>query len=130
MSKDHLLPEIFSQIDRHGNLSHGIIISGIICTIIAIFIPFIYLNDVISAGVLFSFNLTNSSLIIIRRGDLHSPSYTSRNNNNNNNNNRMLGNNNILVYRPICSTFLALFHLVAIIFSTCMVSVSVCHYIN
>jgi amino acid transporter len=32
-----------------------------------VFIPFTYLNDMISAGVLLSFNLTNSSLICVRR---------------------------------------------------------------
>jgi amino acid transporter len=32
-----------------------------------VFIPFTYLNDMISAGVLLSFNLTNTSLVCVRR---------------------------------------------------------------
>jgi hypothetical protein len=35
------------------------------------FIPFDYLDDMISAGVLVSFILTNCSLIVLRRGDSH-----------------------------------------------------------
>jgi amino acid transporter len=67
MSVDKQLPLIFSKIDEHGNLYNSIIVCGIICSLIALLIPFTYLDDMISAGVLVSFNLTNSSLIIIRR---------------------------------------------------------------
>jgi hypothetical protein len=38
-----------------------------VCTLVAVFIPFKYLDDTISAGVLLSFNLTNSSLVIVRK---------------------------------------------------------------
>ena len=73
MASDGLLPKIFTEIDRKGNFIKGILISGLICTIIAIFVPFKYLDDMISAGVLISFNLTNTSLIAIRRGDSNNP---------------------------------------------------------
>ena len=66
MARDGLLPEIFGEVDKNGNLLMSILISGFLCTLIALFVPFTNLNDMISAGVLISFNLTNSSLIIIR----------------------------------------------------------------
>jgi APA family basic amino acid/polyamine antiporter len=68
MAEDGLLPKVFSEIDSRGNLTKGIILSGALCTFIAVFIPFAYLDDMISAGVLLSFNLTNTALIITRRG--------------------------------------------------------------
>lgn len=67
MAVDGLLPPIFSQVDKDGNLRNGILISGALTVIIAILVPFDYLNDMISAGVMFSFNLTNTSLILLRR---------------------------------------------------------------
>lgn len=73
MATDGLLPKIFCEVDRKGNLVRGIVISGAICTVIALLVPFKYLDDMISAGVLISFNLTNSSLIIIRRCDNANP---------------------------------------------------------
>ena len=73
MATDGLLPKIFAEVDRKGNLVRGIVISGGICTLIALLVPFKYLDDMISAGVLISFNLTNSSLIIIRRCDNADP---------------------------------------------------------
>ena len=73
LSSDGLLPKIFTEIDRKGNFVKGILIAGFICTMIAVFVPFKYLDDMISAGVLISFNLTNSSLIVIRRSDPMNP---------------------------------------------------------
>ena len=66
MARDGLLAHMFGEVDEKGNLANSIIYSGIACTIIAMFVPFKNLNDMISAGVLISFNLTNSALIIIR----------------------------------------------------------------
>ena len=63
---DGLLPSYFNEFDNHGNITKGVLISGIMCVIISVIIPFIYLNDIISAGVLISFNLTNTSLLLIR----------------------------------------------------------------
>jgi amino acid transporter len=73
MADDGLLPKIFIEVNNKGNLIKGILISGFICTLIALFIPFKYLDDMISAGVLISFNLTNCSLIIIRKNDASKP---------------------------------------------------------
>jgi APA family basic amino acid/polyamine antiporter len=68
LARDGLMPKIFAEVDSKGNLTKGIAITGAVVTLIAIFVPFTYLNDMISAGVLFSFNLSNSAIIIIRRG--------------------------------------------------------------
>lgn len=68
LAKDGLMPKIFAEVDSKGNLTKGIAITGVVVTLVAIFVPFTYLNDMISAGVLFSFNLSNSAVIIIRRG--------------------------------------------------------------
>jgi APA family basic amino acid/polyamine antiporter len=41
--------------------------TGVIMTIFATFVPFSYLEDFVSAGILMAFIVTNSSLIIMRR---------------------------------------------------------------
>ena len=67
MAVDGLLPAVFKKLDPYGNLKESIFITGVAMTLVALFVPFTYLNDMISAGVLLSFNLTNSSLIIVRK---------------------------------------------------------------
>ena len=54
MANDGLLPSVFSEMDTNGNLSKGILMSGSALTIVALFVPFRYLDDMISAGVLLS----------------------------------------------------------------------------
>lgn len=68
MALDRLVPQKMSVLDRHGNFRNGIISAGIVCVLIAAFVPFELLDDLISAGVLIQFTLTNISLIIVRRG--------------------------------------------------------------
>ena len=97
MAKDGLFPKVFMELDKNGNLTKGMWISGIVTTLIAIFVPFSYLDDVISAGVLFSFNLSNSSIIVIRRGQVTH------------------GENGW----HLCSKLLVAFHVVAIAFAFC-----------
>eukprot|EP00968_Pinguiococcus_pyrenoidosus_P013977 scaffold1272_cov250-Pinguiococcus_pyrenoidosus.AAC.69 len=67
MAEDGLMPAILSKVDEHGNLFMNIFISGTIATLIALFVPFLYLDSMISAGVLIAFNLTNISLVVVRR---------------------------------------------------------------
>lgn len=44
LAEDGLLPKIFAETDSHGNLRKGIMISGVICTLVAcIQFLFIYL---------------------------------------------------------------------------------------
>jgi APA family basic amino acid/polyamine antiporter len=66
LSRDGLLPEIFGKVDAQGNLWFGTLISGLLMIIIASFVPFDHLNDMISAGILLAFCLTDSSLILMR----------------------------------------------------------------
>jgi APA family basic amino acid/polyamine antiporter len=77
MSQDGQLPEKFSRLDSKGNLKDGIVLSGVACTVIALFVPFQYLDELISTGVLLSFNLTNASLIILRNSASSSSSSVS-----------------------------------------------------
>mmetsp|Transcript_17219 Transcript_17219/g.19930 ORF Transcript_17219/g.19930 Transcript_17219/m.19930 type:complete len:681 (-) Transcript_17219:49-2091(-) len=67
LAKDGLLPEIFARVDENGNLWHSTVICGIFMVIVASFVPFEHLNDMISAGILVAFCMTCSSLIIMRR---------------------------------------------------------------
>ena len=57
-------------------MSKSIIINGVLCILIAIFVDFDYLNDLISAGILVSFNLSNSALIQLRRRNISNPTTT------------------------------------------------------
>ena len=66
MAMDGLLPPIFSKVDSTGNLRMGALISGVGMTVLATFVPFRYLNDLISAGILVAFSITNSCLVLLR----------------------------------------------------------------
>lgn len=57
-------------------MSKSIIINGVLCILISLFVDFNYLNDLISAGILVSFNLSNSALIQIRRQNANNPTTT------------------------------------------------------
>ena len=63
---DGLLPKVFAKIDESGNLRHGTLISGIVIVLVASFVPFAHLNDMISAGILVAFCMTDSALVIMR----------------------------------------------------------------
>jgi amino acid transporter len=66
MSMDGLLPSIFGHVDTNGNMLGGTFVSGTAMTIIATFIPFTYLDDLISAGILLAFSMTNACLVLLR----------------------------------------------------------------
>merc|ERR1711871_1636396 len=66
MAEDGLLPKVFCRIDESGRLFHGTLISGIMMVLVAVFVPFATVNEVISAGILLAFNLTNASVIMLR----------------------------------------------------------------
>ena len=65
MSVDGLLPPLFKRTDKNRNLFESTLWTGVL-TLMAIFVPFTYLNDMISAGVLLSFNMTNTALLVTR----------------------------------------------------------------
>jgi amino acid transporter len=95
LANDGLLPSIFGELDVTGNPKKGALIAGetnlnrffyyflshlrysssnflpifagVCMTIFATFVPFSYLEDFVSAGILMAFTVTNSSLIILRR---------------------------------------------------------------
>ncbi|KAF0699877.1 Aste57867_9587 [Aphanomyces stellatus] len=69
MSKDGLLPACFSKLDKHGNPFYGTLIAGSFLVFIAVCIPFKYLWDFISLGILLAFNLTNTCLLAVRYRD-------------------------------------------------------------
>jgi len=66
LAKDGLLPEIFGEVNESGNIFKGTLIFGALMTFIAAFMPFAYLDDLISGGILIAFSMTNSSLVILR----------------------------------------------------------------
>lgn len=66
LASDGLLPGIFGRVDASGNMRMGILISGSAMTLIATFVPFAYLDDLISAGILVAFSMTNACLILMR----------------------------------------------------------------
>lgn len=69
MAKDGLLPAIFAlQSEKDGNLFWSNILCGIPMTILATFVPFSWMDDGISVGILVAFNMTNTALVIMRCG--------------------------------------------------------------
>lgn len=69
MSEDGLLPSVFRRQSRTGVYFQGTLIVGVTLMVVAFAVPFAVLWDVISIGVLFSFNLTNAALIQVRYGN-------------------------------------------------------------
>ena len=66
LAQDGLLPRIFGQVDDRGNLKSGTWIAGTVMSIVAGCVPFSYLDDLISAGILVAFCMTNSCLVLMR----------------------------------------------------------------
>ena len=67
MAHDGLLPKLFAVVDPvTGSIKNGTLVSGVLMTLIATFCPFTYLDDLISAGILVAFSMTNSCLILLR----------------------------------------------------------------
>ena len=67
MAGDGLIPSIFTEIDSSCNLWYGTLFSGILMVVIATCVPFCYLDDLLSAGVLVVFTLTDMSVILLRQ---------------------------------------------------------------
>lgn len=63
---DGLMPQIFAKVDDKGNLFVNTLITGIFFTIIAFIVPFITLWDIVSFGILLSFNMSNVALMMVR----------------------------------------------------------------
>lgn len=63
---DGLLPRLFSKVDKNGNLLTNTLVSGAFFTIVAFVVPFDTLWDIVSFGILLSFNMSMSSLLMVR----------------------------------------------------------------
>ena len=67
MAKDGIIPSIFARVDEQGNLDkEGIKIAGAVMITVATIIPFTYLDDLISSGILIAFTMTDTSVILVR----------------------------------------------------------------
>lgn len=66
LARDGLLPNVFGRVNAAGNLRMGTLIAGVPMTLIATCVPFGYLDDLISAGILVAFSMTNGCLILLR----------------------------------------------------------------
>lgn len=83
MSKDGILPKLFGKFtfakkrkspccgkegkeDTIGNLTQNVQVCGVVLVILAIFVPFQYLDSLVSAGALLLFSLTDCCLLMIR----------------------------------------------------------------
>ena len=65
LANDGLLPSWFGLVDGNGNFINGTLFCGIVCIVLATFIPFSHLNDMISAAVLTALNITDTSLVAL-----------------------------------------------------------------
>lgn len=65
LADDGLLPQYFRKVDENGNLFNGTLFAGIIMVLIATFVPFTHLNDIISCAVLMALSMTDTSLILL-----------------------------------------------------------------
>jgi len=68
MSEDGLIPAAFHHVNESGTFVWGNILTGVGMTVFSLCVPFVVLWDMISLGVLLGFNLTNTSLILVRYG--------------------------------------------------------------
>ena len=66
MAQDKLAPALFARANADGNLTESLLVSGAAFTILAAAIPFKYLENMVSAGILINFNLTNAAYILMR----------------------------------------------------------------
>ncbi|KAI9907528.1 hypothetical protein PsorP6_003745 [Peronosclerospora sorghi] len=66
MAKDGFLPDVFAAIDERGCLVRGTLVCGAGATVLAVFVQFHVLWNFISSGILVAFNLTNTSLLLLR----------------------------------------------------------------
>ena len=69
MSEDKLLPSFLSFQNHNEIFVNAGRVAGVALVLVSLLVPFSILWDVISLGVLLSFNLTNTSLIMMRCGN-------------------------------------------------------------
>ncbi|KAI9997433.1 hypothetical protein PInf_001333 [Phytophthora infestans] len=64
-----LMPQIFAKVDAKSNLFVNTLITGIFFTLVAFIVPFVTLWDIVNFGILISFVMSNSSLMMIRMSE-------------------------------------------------------------
>ena len=69
MSEDRLIPTVFHEEDSNGVFRKGGLMAGAVLVVVTLVVPFEILWNVISLGVILSFNITNTSLIMLRCGN-------------------------------------------------------------
>ena len=68
MSRDGLLPEFFSRLHKDFRTpTNGILIVGIVASVIAAFLPITELAELVNIGTLAAFIIVSASIIILRR---------------------------------------------------------------
>jgi amino acid transporter len=119
MSVDGLLPPMFQKVDDKGTLVYGTIVAGVVMTVVATFIPFEKLNDMISGAVLLALNMTDSSVILLwhmneqdETGESSSSSATSTTNMNN------LSDSSSSSSSSLANRLMLIFHTAALVAST------------
>lgn len=75
MAMDGFLPSLFAEVDEEGNLKRGTKVAGAIMIAIATIVPFAYLDDLISSGILIAFTITDTSVILVRQTSPHDKPY-------------------------------------------------------
>jgi APA family basic amino acid/polyamine antiporter len=73
MSRDGLVPRIFSKLDAKGNPKTNTLVVSAFIAVLAAVVPLGSLSDATSIGTLFAFGLVNIAVIVLRwtRSDLH-----------------------------------------------------------
>ncbi|CAN0406243.1 unnamed protein product, partial [Hapterophycus canaliculatus] len=67
LANDGLLPKPLAETDARGVLRKATLLSGGAMVLVAAAVPFAGLDDLVSAGVLLCFAVTNSCAIVVRR---------------------------------------------------------------
>nr|CCA22842.1 Amino AcidPolyamineOrganocation (APC) Family putati [Albugo laibachii Nc14] len=67
---DGLLFRIFAKIDGNGNMFWNTLITGTLLTILAFTVPFTILWDIVSFGILLSFIMSNTAVLMVRTMDI------------------------------------------------------------
>jgi APA family basic amino acid/polyamine antiporter len=66
---DGLMPQIFTKVNSTGNLWWNTLITGLFFTVVAFVVPFDTLWDIVTFGVMMSFNVANISILMVRMKD-------------------------------------------------------------
>ncbi|MDA2807281.1 amino acid permease [Nocardiopsis suaedae] len=67
MSRDGLIPKVFSKLDKRGNPTANILILSAAIAVLAAVVPLGHLADATSIGTLFAFGLVNVAVIVLRK---------------------------------------------------------------